>query len=112
MPVVQYALALAGCMDELLVRIFDTEPTVRDFIRENEPKGVDGAKNDPDCVFEGPLAHAFNVRGCGPSARGVLGYLVTELQDGVPVRSVFLDFTTGPSPDLSVPLFPLQESVV
>ncbi len=103
---VTYAVALCGPCDELLVATFNTEPEVRKFISMNPVRGVEG----PDAVTEGPLAEAFNVRGCGPSQP--FGYVVTELYNGVPHRQVCVDWEGDPHPfDPTVPIFPLEASV-
>jgi hypothetical protein len=76
-----YAIALCGTIDELLVAVVSSEEDARRFIADNPPRPVDGL----NAAQSGPLAHAMDVRGCGPSL--VLGYVVTEVVDGVPQRS-------------------------
>lgn len=80
----QYALALCGAIDELLLGVFPSELAVRAFAHANPPTPV-GDERDGD---SGPLVHAYKVRGCGPST--VFGYTCTELVDGRPTRTALL----------------------
>lgn len=114
MPKIQFALALVGPSDDLLIRVFDSEETLRQFAALNPPAPVEGA----GAIGHGPLFEATKVRGQGPAC--AIGYLATKLEDGVPTTAKFfyggdtdrLGFTANEPFDPSVPLFYQPESAV
>ncbi len=101
----KYALHLVCPSDDILVRVFDSATDVCQFIGDNPPRPVQGPEAEPS----GPLYDAYAVRGIDNGSHNVLGYVVTVLEDGVPVHVVRCCWDGEPF-DPKLPLFPVEDS--